>query len=418
MNTDEKRAFAAQFPVHVGVDTSKTFHKLVARGPDGRRQRPLRVEVTREGFDAAHDYLRREFPTVPPPQVLVALEFAGHHGFTFAHHLHALGYRVVSVLPEATSRTKAVEDNTGAKTDDIDARQICRLVGDGIFVRFPFLVAPYLELKLLTTQRFRLTVEASRCRNRLRGLLDLVWPELAGQFASVEKATPLALLERWPLPADLVRASARSVRRALGEASRGHFDDTRLERLLLSARRTVGLADAAPERRLEIANLLRRWALVRAQRDDLERRIEDLVPTCPEAALLVTVPEVGAVCAASIVAELGTPADFQHHRQVLKLAGLSLKTRESGQTFGKKRVSKKGRPVLRRQLYLLAGRWCSPRGLFHDDYLKLKERNGRQGTKAVVTMARKLVPVLFAVMRDRRPFDEARWAADRCRRAA
>jgi transposase len=130
------------------------------------------------------------------------------------------------------------------------------------------------------------------------------------------------------------------------------------------------------------------------------------------------VPEVGSVTAASIVAEMGTPADFEHHRQMLKLAGLTLKTRESGLSTGRKRVSKKGRPVLRRQLYLLAGRWCSPRGLFHAEYLRVKERNGRQGTKAVVTMARKLVPVLFAVMRRGCAFDPERWAADRCRRAA
>jgi transposase len=418
MNTDEKRAFAAQFPVHVGVDTSKTFHKLVARGPDGRRQKPLRVAVTRDGFDGAHDYLRRQFPDVAPSQVLIALEFAGHHGFTFAHNLHRLGYHVVSVLPEATSRTKAVEDNTGAKTDDIDTRQICRLVGDGIFVRFPFLVKPYLELKLLTTQRFRLTVESTPLRNRLRGLMDLVWPELLGQFVGLEKATVLAVLDRWPLPADLAKASVRTVRRALEEASRGHFDEARLTRLLLSARRTVGLGDAATERRLEIENLLRRWTLVRAQRDDLEARIEALVPTCPEARLLMTVSEVGSVTAASIVAGMGTPADFEHHRQMLKLAGLTLKTRESGLSTGRKRVSKKGRPVLRRQLYLLAGRWCSPRGLFHAEYLRVKERNGRQGTKAVVTMARRLVPVLFAVMRRGCAFDPERWAADRCRRAA
>lgn len=49
--------------------------------------------------------------------------------------------------------------------------------------------------------------------------------------------------------------------------------------------------DAAPERRLEIQNLLARWALVRTQLVILKRRIETLVARCPEAKILNTVPE-------------------------------------------------------------------------------------------------------------------------------
>jgi transposase len=48
------------------------------------------------------------------------------------------------------------------------------------------------------------------------------------------------------------------------------------------------------------------------------------VEQCPEVKVLLSVPEIGAACAATIVAELGTPADFQHPRHVLKLAGMNL----------------------------------------------------------------------------------------------
>ncbi len=34
-------------------------------------------------------------------------------------------------------------------------------------------------------------------------------------------------------------------------------------------------------------------------------------------------------------------------------------------------------------------------GLYHEDYLALKARNGGAGTKAVCTLARKLVPLLL-----------------------
>lgn len=48
MTPDEKRLFAQSFPVHVGVDTGKQFHVLVARGPDGTRSKPFRADVSRE----------------------------------------------------------------------------------------------------------------------------------------------------------------------------------------------------------------------------------------------------------------------------------------------------------------------------------------------------------------------------------
>ena len=77
----------------------------------------------------------------------------------------------------------------------------------------------------------------------------------------------------------------------------------------------------------------------------------------------------------------------EHPRQVLKLAGLNLDGRDSATMVGRKRLSKRGRPMLRRQLYLLAGRWALERGLYHQDYLGLQARYGGLGTKAICTLA-------------------------------
>ncbi len=388
MNTDQKRAYAATFPVHVGVDTAKVFHKLVVRGPDGQRTKAYKVLVSRAGFEAADAHLRDSYPGIAPQQMLVGLEFAGHHGFTFAHFLAERGYVVVNVLAAHTKASKEIEDNNPRKDDAKDAAQVCKLVGDGIFVRFPFLEHPYLELRLLTVHRHRLTVEATRFKNRLQGLLDLL------------------------------AASIRTVRKEIHAASRGHVSREQIDALVASARTTIALTQAAPERRLEIQSLLARWALVRKQLAVLERRITALVEQCPEAKILTTVPEVSAVCAATLVAELGTPKDYMHYRQVLKLAGMNLASRSSGQTEGRKWQSKRGRPMLRRQLFLLAGRWCLTRGLYHADYLALKARNGGAGTKAVCTLARKLVPLLLKVMQSGEPFDKDRWLGNRRRREA
>lgn len=421
MTPDEKRLYAQSFPLHVGVDTGKSFHVLVARGPDGARSKPIKAVVSRQGFDAAANELRALYPHVEPSQTLVGLEFAGHHGFTFAHYLAQHGYQVVNILPANTKRSKEVEDNSPLKTDEKDAAVICDLLRRGIFVRFPFLKHPYTELRLLTSHRHRLSVEATRFKNRLQGMLDLAWPELLQRFWGLQKRTPRLLLEAWPLPGDLVAASPRKVMALIHRASRGHYSRDRVKALFEASRTTIGLPDAAQERRLEIRYILARWALLREQLADLDARIAALVQECPGAKALLTVPSISAVCAATLVAELGTPEDYEHWRQVVKLAGMNIVTKSSGhrsQAITPKWQSKRGRPMLRRQLFLLAGRWCQEGGLCREHYLALKARNGNLSTHAVCSVARKLVPMLLKIMQTGEPFDLNRWQANRRRQDA
>ena len=414
MRADEKYLYARTFPVHVGVDTAKKFHVLVARGPDGRRTKAQRVDVCRSGFDAADTHLKTLFPEIPREKILVGLEFAGHHGFTFAHDLARRGYPIVNVLPSVTKKTKEIEDNSPLKTDAKDAALIAKLVGDGSFVRFPFLDDVYVELRLLATERHRLGVEAVRFKNRLQGILDLGWPEYLEHFSDLTHPTPIALLERWPLPEDLKEAFPPLVRRTAKVMSRNHYPPERVDRLLARAHESVGLTQGAAVRRKEIVNLLKRWALVRQQIYEVEIALTARVERCPPAKALTTIPEIGDVCAATIVAELGTPEDYESPRQVLKLAGMNLIEKSSGMHRGRTRQSKRGRPELRRQLFLLGGRWVhSKRGLYRSYYETLVARNGGCKTKAVCAVARKLVPLILAVAQSGHPFDRERWLKNR-----
>ena len=413
MTPDEKEAFAFRFPVHVGVDTGKSFHKLVARGPDGRRTPARRVDVSRASFEAAHRYLVDTFG-VAPAAVLVGLEFAGHHGVTFSEYLRQQGYAVVAVLPSVTKKLKEVEDNSPRKDDAKDAAQICKLLASGLFVGVPQLSPEVAEMRVLATERHRLAVEATRLKNRLHAVLDVVWPEFAPSFAALLAPTPLALLRRWPLPADLVAASPRTVRALVKEVSRNHVSAARVDALIAAARDTVGVSAAADARRAEIHRLLDRYDLLRTQAAAIEARLTELVAAHPGARALATVPEVSAVCAATLVAELGTPETFVAPRQVLKLAGMNLARKESGTSVrGRVKQTKRGRPLLRRQLFLLAGRWCSGRGLYRADYLALKARNGGSNTSAMCAIARRLVPLLLHAMRTGESFDVARWRSGR-----
>jgi transposase len=418
MRPDEKLVYARGFRVHVGVDTGKKHHVLVARGPDGVAHDPITVPVSRHGFERSLERLYAQFPDMPHDLYIFGVEFAGHHGFTYANFLRAQAHEVVSVLPAHTKKAKELDDNSPNKSDEIDAALISRLTGEGRFVPFPFLSEDLARLKLLVTQRHRLTVEATRYKNRLQGMLDLAWPELSATFSSIDKRTPIAILRRWPLAQDLAAAAPRTVRRLIRKVSRGQISAQRTRTIIQEARGSIGLTQAPQERRLEIRHLFARWDLAREQMRALDALIEPLVEECAEARALLTIPEVNTLCAATIVTELGDPATYEHPRQILKLAGMNLVAKQSGISVnGRRWQSKRGRPMLRRQLFLLAGRWCHPRGLYRDDYLRMIERNGRCRKKAVAALARKLTPVLFQVMKTGDPFDRERFLANRHRQA-
>ncbi|HEU4589249.1 MAG TPA: IS110 family transposase [Gemmatimonadales bacterium] len=399
------------FPVHVGIDTGKSFHQLVARGPAGERTKPRKVPVTRADFEAADRFLRESFPGIRPEQMLVGVELAGHHGLTFAHFLAGLGYRLVNVLPSVTKRLKEVEDNSPQKDDAKDAGQICGLLASGFFVTFAQLAEPEAELRVLTTERERLTREATRLKNRLQAVLDVCWPEFVGEFCAIDKPTPRALLERWPVAADLAQAAPQAVHHLVRTVSRNHIPPAQIRRLLALAKGSVAVPHGLAARRTEVRRILARWALVDEQLAAIDAQLAPLVEQHRGAKALTSVPGIGVVAAASIIAELGTPGSYESPRQVLKLAGMNLAGPSSGTSVrGRVRQTKRGRPALRRQLFLLAGRWCQRRGLYRAQYLAYRAR-GQSQTEAICAVARKLVPMLLQIAQTGQLFDLARWGA-------
>ncbi|MGH7655474.1 MAG: IS110 family transposase [Gemmatimonadaceae bacterium] len=406
----EREEYARQFPVHVGVDAGKSFHKLVACGPDGVRTKAERVEVSRAGFEGALRFLQETFPDRAPAQMLVAIEFAGHYGYTFAEFLRQAGCVIVTMPSVVTKRLREVEDNSPRKDDAKDAAQICKLVRAGLFVNYATLTPLVAQLRVLATERHRLAVEETRMRIRLQAILDLAWPEFMTHFPHVGARTPRALLRRWPTATDVAAASPRAVVTLMKRVSQNHFKPDRAKAFVAAAETSVAIHRDVPARRAEIHRLLDRWDLLLTQMETIEAELSVLVAQHPGATALTTIPEVGVVCAATLVAEVGTPEGFASPRQVLKLAGMNLARRESGTSLrSRAKQTKRGRPLLRRQLFLLAGRWCRTGAPYHRAFLAMAARNGGSKISAICALSRRLVPMLLHVMQTGEAFDQRRW---------
>lgn len=125
---------------------------------------------------------------------------------------------------------------------------------------------------------------------------------------------------------------------------------------------------------------------------------------------LETIPGVGVVTAAVILAELGDAARFRHARQVASYAGLVPVVRESaGKRLARGRITRAGPPALRHALVEAA--WSAVRHSpeVRGFYLGLCRRKAKN--VAIVAVARRLLMAAWALLRHGECFDPARFGA-------
>lgn len=408
MQSFEKRRRAQAAVAVVGVDAGKFRHALVVRPRDGHDSKSFPFETTRPGFEAAVAFIldaaRGTRLRAVPAQVLVGIEFAGAYGFTFAHFLHAAGFQVVNVLPSDTKRWKEVMHHQALKTDAKDALGITDLTATGHFVTFAFLEPTYAELRYLVSTRERFSLLRRAAITRLKSTLELVFPEFETLFAQIQSPTALAVLEAFPGPEAMLRATRPRLIKLLREASRSHLGADTADALRRSAKATLGLPLAQGALAREIPLIIAQLRMLQHHLAVIAADMQRLLASLPEGPPLLTIPWVSVVTAATFVGSIGDVRAYDSSRQVLRLAGMSLVEKSSGTLQGRQRLSKRGRPTLRRHAFILALRWIRKDGLFRAEFEAMTARNGGVKLKALVAIARRALKILYTVARERRAF--------------
>jgi transposase len=157
-----------------------------------------------------------------------------------------------------------------------------------------------------------------------------------------------------------------------------------------------------PRLQKSVARLLK--ALQR-ELDTLDKDIDDSVRNTPvwreKEDLLRSVPGVGPTIARTLLAEMPELGTLDR-REVASLAGLAPFTRQSGQWRGKSFIGG-GRSRVRAMLYmgaLVAVRYNPALRTFYDHLLAA----GKPKMVALVAVARKLLTILNAILRDQKPW--------------
>jgi Transposase IS116/IS110/IS902 family len=119
--------------------------------------------------------------------------------------------------------------------------------------------------------------------------------------------------------------------------------------------------------------------------------------------ILKTAPQVGAVTAEVILSELGDISRFRNAKTVCAYAGLVPVVRQSGERKSKDlKITKEGSGLLRWALVEAAWRLVGKSPKWAALFSRLRHRSGKK--RAIVAVARKLLCVLYAMLRTSTPY--------------
>ena len=150
------------------------------------------------------------------------------------------------------------------------------------------------------------------------------------------------------------------------------------------------------------------WEFLEGQIHDLAKRLKEFASAAPpreaEArAKLSTIKGVGPVTIDVVVSELGDVGRFKSSKAVASYAGLVPRVRQSagkGKDLG---ITKEGSPLLRWALVEASWRVVRQSAAWERIYEGVKKRAG--GKKAIVAVARRLLCVMYAMLRDGTNYD-------------
>lgn len=348
--------------LYIGIDIGKLSHAahVMSRslfeqhGSAYKKYPHIRFANTREGFAHLLAFINKHGS---PEHCHVLVESTGHYGATLEQFLREHGVTLYRVA----AHKRMMRD----KTDDLDA---C-----GLAMR----LYAQIELRALVPDRHeqvRILVEPIPAAKRLRGLVqtynemverrtaiynkltaicDELFTELGMIYSDTHSPVALNLREQFPTPEDVAAAPLDALC-----ATRTRYYPSRdaLVRLQELAAHSIGTRD--PDRRacllLEQRLLICEVRPLCASIEELKSSIEAIVTATREGKILLSFIGIGAISAASLLAAIGSVANFERASRLRGFLGCAPKESQSGTSLNNSKLEKKrSNTDVRRLMFLV-----------------------------------------------------------------
>lgn len=258
------------------------------------------------------------------------------------------------------------------------------------------------DLALLTAHRTDLVADRVRLLNRLRDTLTGIFPALERAFDYSTRRGALILLTGFQTPAALRRKGHARLASWLakhGVRQPEQLATTAMEAAKAQHTQLPGESVAAQI----VADLAEQLLALDKRISRTEKQITTVFRGHPHAQILESMPGIGPILGAEFVVAAGDLTAYRDSGHLASAAGLVPVPRDSGRRTGNMHRPKRYSRRLRRVFYLSAQTAVMKDGPNRDYYVK-KRSEGAKHTQALISLTRRRVDVLWALIRDGRTF--------------
>ncbi len=408
----------------VGVDWGSKEHHVCLLDASGKVVGQRAFDHNGEGLSAMADWLLVRTGK-PPSEVGVAIEVP--HG-PVVESLMERGFNVHSINPRQLDRFRDRFSVAGAKDDRRDARVLAAALRTDPECLRP-LQAPdeiTLQLRAWTRARKQLVEDRKRLSNQVRDLLWRYYPQLLEAVKNDVSANwAMALWRCVPTPAKALRVREETIAKLLKKHRIRRLTADQLLALLRQQSIDVGhgVVDAATS---HIDTLMPVLKVVNRQIANIDQRLERMTRQMAEplvlqqndgsttvehtdAGILRSIPGVGTVVLATLLAEAHEPLRRRDPQALRCLAGAAPVTKRSG-----KKLIVVRRLAANDRLADAAHHWArvaAQRDAISKTKCKRMRARGHRYGRALRQVSDRLIHVACAMLRDRKLFDPHRAAA-------
>jgi len=399
--------------IFVGDDWAEAHHDICVIDEAGKKLAKRRVPEGLDGVNQLHALVAAH--ASDPAEVVVGIET--DRGL-FVQALIAAGYQVYAINPLAASRYRERHSTSGAKSDPGDALVLAELVRTDRHNHRP--VAGDSELaeavKVLARAQQNLIWVRQRQLNTLRSTLREYYPAALEAFGDdLGSRDALAVLGRAPTPALGKALSAAKIAAAVRAAGRQRNVETRAGEIrehLRGAHHLEAPATLAKAYGATVKATVGILTEMNAQLAALEEELKSSFETHPDAEIIVSLPGLGTVLGARVLAEFGDDRTRYDDAKARKsYAGTAPITKASGKSkVVLARFARNSRLADACYLWAFSALSASPGArAFYDAHRAARGPNDKDAhSKALRALANRLVGILHGCLRHHSPYDEAK----------
>ena len=404
-----------------GIDVGKFFSEMAILSPSNEVVARMRIHHDSNADVKRAIRLLRKMEKDFASRPFVVMESTGHYHKILFHSLCKAGFEVSVTNPIQTDSIKNIGIRK-VKNDKVDAHKIALLH------RFQELKSTNIPnediecLRSLCRQYYKLNDELTVYKNRLTGIIDQVMLNFKDVFPSIFSKTAIAVLEKYPTPEHILKANKGHLVSLIRKNSRKspEWSSAKYELLVSKAREFAPLSINNPS---NVAMMGVYISMIKTLDENLAKILkairqlitEDMAKDTPMLSLtlelLQSIPGIGLLTAATILAEVGDFSAFSKPGKLVAYFGIDPSVMQSGEFIGtRNKMSKRGSKLLRRVLFTVAlanirtkrdKKPCNPVMM---EFYKRKCQS-KPKKVALGAVMRKLVCIIFAVLRDRKPFE-------------